>query len=98
MWFDPYLSTSKCECTWLRNLRGGDEVKLLIGRQDFRATAQTSDNADDVARGLLEILAAAGITKYFDGGIDLSGKPDLEDIRLAAESLVMVRFLFAENE
>jgi len=47
----------------------------------------------------LEILAAAaGITKYFDGGIDLSGKPDLEDIRLAAESLVMVRFLFAENE
>lgn len=40
MWFDPYLSTSKRECTWWRNLRGGEEVKLLIGRQDFRATAK----------------------------------------------------------
>jgi hypothetical protein len=83
----------------VRNLRGGEEVKLLNGRQDFRASGQASDNADDVARVWLVILAAApGIAKYEGVGLDSNRKPDLDDVRQAAESLVIVRFLIAENE
>jgi len=47
----------------------------------------------------LVILAAApGIAKYEGVGLDSNRKPDLDDVRQAAESLVIVRFLIAENE
>ena len=86
------FTTSRRERTWWRNLRNSAKVHLIIGGEDYQATAQAFENPDEVVEGLSEILEAApGIAKYFEVSLDPSGKPHPQDIGRAVQALVIVR-------
>ncbi|MFN2159226.1 MAG: nitroreductase/quinone reductase family protein [Anaerolineales bacterium] len=95
---ETLLTTSRRERTWWRNLRDSAEVHLLIGGKDFQASARAIEDPEEVVKGLSEILEAApGIAKYFDVRLDQNGKPAPQDLKQAAEPLVIVRSLISEE-
>ena len=91
---ETLLTTSRRERTWWRNLCDGADVHLLIGGKSFQATAQALEDPAEVIKGLSEILEAAPeIAKFFNVRLGQTGKPDPQDLKKAAEPLVIVRSL-----
>ncbi|MFQ6065268.1 MAG: nitroreductase/quinone reductase family protein [Candidatus Bathyarchaeia archaeon] len=77
---------------WWRNLRGGAPVTVRIEGQDLEAFAESIEDKEVVAAGLLAYLQRSSkYAKYFQATLDSNGQPNPEEVARAAQNWVMIR-------
>jgi deazaflavin-dependent oxidoreductase (nitroreductase family) len=85
-------TTSFRDRTWWRNLRGGAPVTLRLRGRDVKGTSQVIEDDEEVAEALDALFRRAPqIARYYGVSLDPDGRPDVEDIAVAAEEKVVIR-------
>jgi deazaflavin-dependent oxidoreductase (nitroreductase family) len=88
--------TSYRQRTWWRNLRGGAPVSVRLQGRELQATGEVIEDDEGVAAALNTYLQnAPGSAKYFQVGLDASGRPEAADVLQAARDRVMIRIQLA---
>lgn len=85
-------TTSYRDRVWWRNLRGGAAVTLRLHGRDLPAQAQVIEGQELVEEALDAYLRKAPhLARYFDINLREDGIPNKDDVRLAAEKMVVVK-------
>lgn len=89
---DLLLTTSFKGRTWWRSLRGGAPVTVRLQGKDLPAAAEVVEEGQGVVENLAEIMRQAPqYARYLGVRLDGDQKPDLDDVRRAAQERVVVR-------
>ena len=77
--------------TWWRNFRDGLSIQVVLQRREREAFGISIEAEDEVAEHLLRVLNAnPQIARYFQVGLDPSGRPKAEDVEREASNRVIV--------
>lgn len=88
--------TSYRKRTWWRNLRGGASVTMRLQGKDIQAHANVIEDDSGVANGLMAHLQKVPqYAKYYQVGLDASGRPVAADVARAASDRVIIHVRLA---
>ena len=88
-----YLSTSQRDRTWWRNLGKGEVVSLVVSGEMIRAASYVVDDALGVQAGLQTVIQYnPRYARFFKIRQFSDGEYDQDDIRRAANEIILVRF------
>lgn len=92
---DDYYTLSSSDRKWWRNLRGGEQVKLILRGKEVPVRAEVIEEKDQVVETLARIVTVAPqYGKYLGMELADDGSPYMMAVARAAENRVVVRSSF----
>jgi hypothetical protein len=80
------------ERTWWRNLRGGANVRVLLGGKNMEGSGQVFEEKDVVAQNLFDYYRKVPkAARYVGIGLDATGQAKPADCESAAQKMVVIR-------